>query len=31
VVGTRTRWVLAILTLNTFGLLPITYFLRGRR
>ncbi|MBW4042706.1 MAG: hypothetical protein HIU86_11390 [Acidobacteria bacterium] len=31
VVGTRTRWAVAILLLNTVGVLPIAYFLRGRR
>lgn len=31
VVGTRARWAVAILVLNTAGLLPIAYFLRGRR
>jgi hypothetical protein len=31
VVGTRTRWAIAILALNTVGVLPIAYFLRGRR
>ncbi len=31
VVGGRKRWVVALLTVNSFGLLPIVYFLRGRR
>lgn len=31
VVGARSRWTIAILTLNTVGLLPLSYFLRGRR
>lgn len=31
VVGGRSRWVVAILVLDTFGLLPVAYFLRGRR
>jgi hypothetical protein len=31
VVGVRSRWTIAILTLNTVGVLPIVYFLRGRR
>lgn len=31
VVGTRGRWAVAIALLNTVGVLPIVYFLRGRR
>jgi hypothetical protein len=31
VVGTRRRWAVGIVVLNTLGLLPIAYFLRGRR
>ncbi len=31
VVGTRARWAVAIVLLNTVGVLPIAYFLRGRR
>lgn len=31
VVGSRSRWAVAILVLNTFGLLPVIYFVRGRR
>jgi hypothetical protein len=29
--GSKVRWALVITLANSFGLVPLTYFLRGRR
>lgn len=29
--GSKTRWALALIFVNSAGILPVVYFLRGRR